>query len=201
MPKIVDHDARRDEIAEAAWQVIARDGFDQLTMRRIATEAGYAHSAFARYFPDKESLLNAAFLRTRDLADASIAECTRGRRGLDALREFCIAVLPVGEEGTKHARVALAFWNHAAQNRPFWGTQREHALRWREHIMQFLIEAQEDGEIGPEVDLVVASDEVASSNMGWQTIKLLMPEFATEERMRAAVDALLGSIGTLPDRG
>ncbi|WP_449280936.1 TetR/AcrR family transcriptional regulator [Leucobacter sp.] len=196
MPKIVDHDARRDEIAEAAWHVIAREGFDRLTMRRIAAEAGTAHSAFARYFPDKESLLTAAFLRTRELADAAIAERTHGRRGLDALHEFCLAVLPFGEDGELHARVALAFWNHAAQNRAFWKTQRAHARQWRARIMQMLEEARELGEIPPHVDLVTASDEIAASNMGWQTIRLLMPEFASDERMRASVATLLGSIGS-----
>ncbi|MBL5975629.1 MAG: TetR/AcrR family transcriptional regulator [Candidatus Leucobacter sulfamidivorax] len=199
MPKIVDHDARRDEIAAVAWQIIARDGFDQLTMRRIAGEAGYAHSAFARYFPDKESLLDAAFLLSRDLADETIAQRTAGKHGLAALREFCLAVLPFGEEGTRHARVSFAFWNHTAQTHAFQGPQREHALGWRARIMQFLEEAQASGEIAPDVDLVTASDEVAAANMGWQTIKLVMPDFATDERMRAAVDALLGSIGTIPE--
>lgn len=196
MPKIVDHDARREQIAEAAWQIIARDGFDQLTMRRIAAEVGTTHSALARYFPDKESLLMAAFLRTRELADTTIAARTSGRTGIDALREFCLAVLPFGDSGTLHARVGLAFWNHAAQHRPFWKTQREHAQRWRTSIMRMLEEAREAGEIPERIDLTTASDEIAAANMGWQTIKLLMPEFATDERMRASLDTLLASIGS-----
>ncbi|WP_336651801.1 MULTISPECIES: TetR/AcrR family transcriptional regulator [unclassified Leucobacter] len=196
MPKIVDHDARREQIAEAAWQIIARDGFDKLTMRRIAAEVGTTHSAFARYFPDKESLLMAAFLRTRELADTTIAARTAGRHGIDALREFCLAVLPFGDNGTLHARVGLAFWNHAAQHRPFWKTQREHAQRWRTSIMTMLEEAREAGEIPAHIDLTTASDEIAAANMGWQTIKLLMPEFATDERMRASLDTLLSSIGS-----
>jgi AcrR family transcriptional regulator len=194
MPKIIDHDARRDEIAAAAWNVIARDGFDRLTMRNIAAEAGFTHSAFARYFPDKESLLTAAFLRTRVVADRAIDDLTAGKRGLEALRSMCLAVLPFGAEGTLHARVALAFWNHAAQNEAFWNTQREHARLWRARILGFLEQAEQDGELAAGVDLVTASDEVAAANMGWQTIRLLMPEFATDERMRASLDSLLASI-------
>lgn len=185
---------RRDEIAAAAWNVIARDGFDRLTTRNIAAEAGSTHSAFARYFPDKESLLTAAFQRTRLVADRAIDELTAGKRGLEALRSMCLAILPLGEEGTRHARVALAFWNHAAQNEPFWRTQREHARAWRARILAFLEQAELDGELAPGTDLVTASDEVAAANMGWQTIRLLMPEFATDERMRAALDSLLASL-------
>lgn len=198
MPRIVDHDARRDEIASAAWKVIARDGFERLTMRNIAAEAGYAHSAFARYFPDKESLLLAAFLRTRSEADAAIAAATAEQRGLAALRAMCLVVLPLGDAGTQHARVALAFWNHAAQDPAFWVTQREHAVQWRARITQFLAEAAEDGEVSPETNLVTASDEIAAANMGWQTIRLLMPEFATDERMVSALDALLMSLRAQP---
>ncbi len=36
MPKEVDHDARREELLEAVWQVIARDGIDRATIRVIA---------------------------------------------------------------------------------------------------------------------------------------------------------------------
>ena len=38
MPKIVDHDQRRDEIALVACRVVADYGFDQATVVRIARE-------------------------------------------------------------------------------------------------------------------------------------------------------------------
>lgn len=194
MPKIVDHGARRNEIAEAAWQVIARDGFEGLTMRNIAAEAGYAHSAFARYFPDKESLLTAAFLRTREQADASIAEHTEGKRGIEALRAFCLTVLPFGAAGSLHATVAIAFWNYSVHNQALWLTQRDHATQWRARIMRFLEEAEADNELRPGTNLITASDSIAAANMGWQMIRLLMPDYAGDERMRAALEHLISSI-------
>ncbi|MHA3683003.1 TetR/AcrR family transcriptional regulator [Leucobacter sp. HY1908] len=194
MPKVVDHDERRSELAAAAWHVIARDGFDRLTMRNIAAEAGYSHSAFARYFPDKEALLHAAFLHTRSLADEGIVTATSGERGLAALRSMCLTIMPLGEDGAAHARVALAFWNHAAQNDTFGQSQREHAHSWRERLLTHLGEAEADGELAPGVDLTVASDEIAAANMGWQTLRLIMPEFATDARMTAALDSLLASL-------
>ena len=41
MPKVVDHAQRRDEIALAACQVVAKYGFEQATVARIARAAGY----------------------------------------------------------------------------------------------------------------------------------------------------------------
>lgn len=201
MPRFIDHDARRDDIARAAWQVLAREGADRLTMRNIAAEAGFSHSALARYFPDKESLLLAAFERTQQLANADIGAATEAKRGLRALRALCIRVLPVGDQGTLHARVALAFWSHAAQNQTFGERQREQATAWRARLMAHLREAESDGELDPGIDLVTASDQIAVANLGWQTQRLLMPEFATDERMIAALDALLTGLCLVDARG
>ena len=42
MPKDVDHDARREELLEAVWRVIARDGMERATIRAIAKETGWS---------------------------------------------------------------------------------------------------------------------------------------------------------------
>ena len=40
MPKIVDHEARRAELAEAVWRLASRDGLEAVTLRGVAAEAG-----------------------------------------------------------------------------------------------------------------------------------------------------------------
>lgn len=60
MPKIVDHDQRRDEIALVACRVVARYGFEQATIVRIAREAGYTTGMVAHYFDTKQDIIVAA---------------------------------------------------------------------------------------------------------------------------------------------
>src|SRR5215468_9789925 len=60
MPKIVDHDQRRDEIALVACRVVAEHGFDQATIVRIAREAGYTTGMVAHYFDTKQDIVIAA---------------------------------------------------------------------------------------------------------------------------------------------
>ncbi|MGH8277414.1 MAG: TetR family transcriptional regulator, partial [Steroidobacteraceae bacterium] len=60
MPKIVDHDQRRDEIALVACRVVATHGFDQATIVRIAREAGYTTGMVAHYFDTKQQIIIAA---------------------------------------------------------------------------------------------------------------------------------------------
>src|SRR6266436_6793172 len=60
MPKIVDHDQRRDEIALVACRVVAEHGLDQATIVRIAREAGYTTGMVAHYFDTKQDIIIAA---------------------------------------------------------------------------------------------------------------------------------------------
>jgi AcrR family transcriptional regulator len=60
MPKIVDHAARREEIALVACRVVAAYGFDQATIVRIAREAGFTSGMVAHYFDTKQEIIVAA---------------------------------------------------------------------------------------------------------------------------------------------
>ena len=60
MPKIVDHEQRRDEIALVACRVVAQYGFEQATVARIAREAGYTTGMVAHYFDTKQDIIIAA---------------------------------------------------------------------------------------------------------------------------------------------
>ncbi|HLY52518.1 MAG TPA: TetR family transcriptional regulator C-terminal domain-containing protein [Steroidobacteraceae bacterium] len=60
MPKIVDHEQRRDEIALVACRVVAEYGFDHATIVRIAREAGYTTGMVAHYFDTKQEIVIAA---------------------------------------------------------------------------------------------------------------------------------------------
>jgi AcrR family transcriptional regulator len=57
MPKVVDHAARRAELSEALWRVALRDGFDAVTVRSVAQEAGWSPGALRHYFPDKAEMV------------------------------------------------------------------------------------------------------------------------------------------------
>ena len=57
MPKIVDHEERRRELAEALWRVIAASGPQAVSIRSVATEAGLSAGALRHYFQTREELL------------------------------------------------------------------------------------------------------------------------------------------------
>lgn len=67
MPKIVDHEKRRAELASTAVAVFAHRGFEETTMQDIAEAAGVAKGSLYRYFASKVELLSYI---TRDLVEA-----------------------------------------------------------------------------------------------------------------------------------
>lgn len=60
VPKIVDHEQRRREIGESVMEVIATDGLDGLTVRKIASASGWSTGVLTHYVRDKEELIQLA---------------------------------------------------------------------------------------------------------------------------------------------
>jgi TetR/AcrR family transcriptional regulator, transcriptional repressor of aconitase len=67
MPKIIDHDAYRDELAHRAMEVFRQHGYNGVGMRGIAEELGISKSALYHYFPGKQELFIACARRVGSL--------------------------------------------------------------------------------------------------------------------------------------
>lgn len=57
MPKIVNHEIKRKEIAEAAWNIIKEEGIEKASIRRVAEKAGMSAGALRHYFSTKDEML------------------------------------------------------------------------------------------------------------------------------------------------
>jgi TetR/AcrR family transcriptional repressor of bet genes len=115
MPKIVDHDKRRDEIALVACRVVAEGGFDQATIVRIAREAGYTTGMVAHYFDTKQDIIIAALrLMLRRIDERLLRNSEAGRPDLLAL---LTEMLPVDEERYVECAFWLAFWGQVTADK------------------------------------------------------------------------------------
>ena len=109
MPKVVDHDQRRRDIAQAMWSVIARDGLAAASARTVAAEAGWSLGAVRHYFASQNELLLFATTAMIDGASARVGG-TLARRPPGAARcqEVLEHLLPLDDERTGEVRVWLA---------------------------------------------------------------------------------------------
>lgn len=75
MPKIVDHDQRREEILERCFALFAEKGYAALSMRGIARDLGFSTGTLYYYFDSKEAIFEAMFRR---LATRNVEAVTAG---------------------------------------------------------------------------------------------------------------------------
>lgn len=125
MPKIVDHATRREEIAEALWRVVRRDGIRAASVRTIAAEAGWSAGAVRYYFPDQDGLLSFAMdLVSRRVTERIGAIEAKGSVPAIVLR-YLDEVLPLDAERRAEFDIWLAFMAQA-QAESGAGTLHEH---------------------------------------------------------------------------
>lgn len=96
MPRLIDHEERDREIAEAALRVLARDGLAGLSVRNVAAEAGIATASLRRAFPEQDALRRFCLEHIRQNATRRI-ERVRGE-GRIAVLAVLEELLPLDEE-------------------------------------------------------------------------------------------------------
>lgn len=127
MPKIVDHAARRVELAEAVWRVIVRDGIDTVSIRSVAAESGWSAGALRYYFTTRAELLAFACDQVIDhvrerITTASAAHTAGRARARVALHE----TMPLDEQRRTEASIAFAFTVLGLSDPSLAAVQRRH---------------------------------------------------------------------------
>ncbi|MEU5830009.1 TetR/AcrR family transcriptional regulator [Micromonospora tulbaghiae] len=107
MPKIVDHDARRAELARAMWRVVYRDGVGAATVRSIAAEAGWSPSALRHYFATQTELLVFAMEHVQAEAAQRIAADDRTGSPREVAQRILEQLLPLDRQRVREAEVWL----------------------------------------------------------------------------------------------
>jgi TetR/AcrR family transcriptional regulator, transcriptional repressor of bet genes len=110
----LDHDKRRRDIAWITIDLIAREGLEAATIRRIATEAGCSTTAITHYFVDKQELLIWAFQILSDEGEQQFTD-TLQRDPADTIGAL-LTMVPWCPANIRRWKAYLAFWDEAARN-------------------------------------------------------------------------------------
>ncbi|MGR4009277.1 TetR/AcrR family transcriptional regulator [Leucobacter sp. 1207-22] len=175
MPKIVDHDKRREEIIEVASQLIVEGGIEAATMREIATRAGFANGALKHYFSGKDAIIEGAYARSLSSLEKRLATQVLGKRGIDALETAMRYTLTHDDESTT-ARVLLSFWERCAFSTEIQQGYGQHLRAWQTSYLEYLREGRDDGDIitaKPDEQIVL---EVILLNIGAAVVRAVSPE-------------------------
>jgi AcrR family transcriptional regulator len=143
MPKIVDHDQRREEIALVACEVVATHGFDQATVARIARAAGYTTGMVAHYYDSKQDIILAALrlilkrieqrlTRERDAGETTLSDVLSEALAVDAQRftECAFWMAFWGQMSADKKLRKLNAWVHREYMRLYTRCFAEHWPEW-----------------------------------------------------------------------
>lgn len=95
MPKVIDHEAREVEVAEAAWRVVLAQGVRGLSVRNVAAEAGLATGSLRRAFPTQSELLKRCALLIVERAQARIAQVDLQLPAREYVERVLVETLPL----------------------------------------------------------------------------------------------------------
>ncbi len=194
MPRIVDHDRRREEIARLAVRVIQQEGAESATVRRIARVGGFSIGVLTHYFRDKDELVGFAFqwLARQSFADLDAA-VAGARPGLTRLRTALEFMVPATATPS-FIRVWLSLWGGAMHNPALARIHRDYYVRWRRYLRRYLSEAVSRGEIAAPRSLRDATDLLTAAVDGYWIGATFEPRRFPPRRRRALVLQLLATV-------
>jgi TetR/AcrR family transcriptional repressor of bet genes len=116
MPKLVDHDERRSEIAAAAAGAIDELGLDRVRLVDVAKRASCTTGAVRHYFPDKEAVLGAALEHVLGNLTTYAPDSQAWPEAASPVESFLAVlseILPLDEVRRSDWRVWIAFCGRA----------------------------------------------------------------------------------------
>ena len=182
MPKLVDADQRREELAEAAARVIARSGIDGASLRGVAAEAGWTTGALVHYFANKRELL--AFTLQASLDRRRVANADRAALPPEqALRSMLFDALPTTDETTLHWIVTLAFAGQASSDAELASIQRAAYRDFRAAVIELVSICDR------QIDAPCEAERLIALVDGIALQALFDPELWTPARQIAALES------------
>jgi len=113
MPKIVNHDERREQLAEAAWRVIRREGLDGVTVRSVADEAGMSLGSLRHYFVTQSELLAFSMRMVSDRVNQRIANLPLNGEPRHDIELIIGELMPLDDERLAESEVWISFTGRA----------------------------------------------------------------------------------------
>jgi AcrR family transcriptional regulator len=186
VPRSVDHEARRREVAQAAIRLLAEKGPRGLTLRGLAAELGGSITLVTHFFRNRGEILAAVTQLMIEESAEELAELDRpGISPEDRLRGFLLWLLPTTAEthALERGRVMMAGESDASFNvQDFYDTW-ERAIR--DLIARFLPDTLPPDQQAFFVDLV----RVIQNGVVLSAVE--HPKYWTAEKQHAFIDELI----------
>ncbi|MFT5113830.1 MAG: AcrR family transcriptional regulator [Parasphingorhabdus sp.] len=168
MPKIIDHDHRREEIAGAVLRVVGQHGVNGVTMRVVAKEAGWSTGVLHHYFEDKQALLVGGLRLAARITGKHIKKSMDITDPKQQLRLVLEAGVPLDQRREVLCRIFFFFWAEGVGDSDLSKELARYYDWWKKRLINILEVGQKQGWVRQDISskmlaemLVALADGVA----------------------------------------
>lgn len=196
MPKIVDHDERRNHIAHAVLDVVAREGVRGVTIRQVAEEADWSVGVISHYFEDKQALLIAALRAATETVGRRMMETVAIKDPIERIRALLEAGMPLDAERTATCRIFYYFQAEGVVDEALSAELARNYGAWRSGVRKAISDAQGRDHFASHDPTALAESLVAlAEGLGVQGMfdPKAMPPARLRQRLARTVEHLAGA--------
>jgi len=188
-----EKEALRQEILDAARELFVKEGYENVSMRRIAEKIEYSPTTIYLYFEDKASLLFAICEETfAKLAKRMEAITEQYDDPVEALKKGCRAYIEFGLKYPNHYRVT--FINHPQLNLGADHYLRQGSMGMRAYgCLRAAVEECIKQKIFRETDVEAVSQLMWAAGHGVTSLLITKPQFPWVNKNQL-IDLMLDSV-------
>jgi len=160
MAKKVDHGERRQDLAKAAFWSIAKHGFQNVTLAKVARETGRSVGALMHYISSKDELLLMASEYAILLLTTRFREIDEKYDGLEAIRQTMHLMLPLDPERAGIFALWFGFCERARENDKIGAIVHMRYSGFQQNYTKLIRRAQKAGEISADIQAVAVAKNV-----------------------------------------
>ncbi len=195
MPKQVDHEERRREIASAVVRLVTSKGVEAASLRTVAAEAGVSMGAVQHYFTTKDQMLLFALEYGNGILGAHIQDLLAERQPAtlrETVRLIGTLLLPLDDDRRTGARLWAGLVSRGSVDEPTRKLAEDAYANLTAFVARGLADAEKAGEIAASTDLMQSARLFVSviDGLRWP---VLFGTY-TEHEALAVLDACLDQI-------
>ena len=196
MPKKIDHDARRRQIARAAIEVIGVQGLDNTRLVDVGRAAKVTTGTITHYFDGKDAVLLAALDHVAQRILSSLAS----EEAPDDLFELVAGILPTSQNDIRDWRVWMSFFGRAVGDPALARINKAYYDKFRDGLAAIIRRHQEEGKLAPHIDPTITGDAIISIVDGLCIRATLERKDWPPARQRAQLEAMLRPLLPMPGK-
>lgn len=133
-----ENSAQETAISDAAIRVIVSQGFDVVSVRKVAQEAGLAHGTVQYYMGTKDKLLEKALLRSTARQHERVQNLKMLADPLESLTAAMLELLPIGGVQREDAALWIIMGAAASTRSGLAQLYQQELAIFQEHLIQAL---------------------------------------------------------------